>query len=251
VSYDEFLTILLGGAIAGGVGIVTTWYGQRLADKRRLNEETLEPTFNYVHGLPAMWPWLSLGEPVWKQFERHRWYRIPVGVRRELRELEVRIDQHAKLIQRYWELLRVSGDQSFGTSARRALSGLLSPDNQSVRGQAVGVDPQVTIQVQDLVNGVVPFVLMCPAAEAEAWKLLDSVGSDRYYWAKQAIRGLQKVDPSTLTKLFEAIVTDPSESVALPIVQSAYEAFGRVVQQANLVRYDLAPRLGLKEPREA
>ena len=248
VNYDEFLATILGGAIAGGVGIVTAWYVQHLADCRRLNQETLEPAFNYVHGLPDEWPWLYLGERVWKQFERHRWYSIPVQVRRELGELDRRMDMHAGLCQPYWEMMRVRGDDSFGASVRRALSKLVQPDGQSIRGPSVGIDQNVVVQVQDLVNGVVPLVLMYPTAQADAWKLLDAVGPSSYYWAKKAIHGLQTVDPSTLTILFDAIVMDPSGPEARPLAQSVYEAFERVVEQANLVRDDLARRLGLDKP---
>lgn len=251
MSYDEVLTTVLGGAIAGGVGIVTAWYVQRLADNRRLNEETLEPAFNFVHGLPAAWPWLYLGDPVWRQFERHRWYRIPVKLRQELSELEERMGLHAKLCEPYWEMMRVKGDESFGTSVRRALSKLVQTDGQSIRGPSVGVAQNVVVQVQDLVNGVVPVVLMYPTSQADAWKLLDAVGPGSYYWAKQAVHGLHRVDPSTLTMLFDAIASDPSSSTARPLVQSVYEAFEKVLEQAKLVREDLGPRLHLREPSKA
>jgi hypothetical protein len=251
VNYNEFLTTLLGGALAGGVGIVTAWYAQRLSNQRRLNEETLEPAFNYVHGLAANWPWLYLGNPVWREFERHRWYRIPVNVRHELIELDTRIDLHGELCKPYWELMRVKGDASFAASVRSTLAKLVQTDGQSIRGPSVGVEQNVVVQVQDLVNGVVPVVLMHPTSQADAWKLLDALGSGSYYWVKQAIRGLQKVDPSTLTKLYDAIVNDPTTPVVRPLVQQIYEAFSRVLEQAKTVREDLGPRLGLNKPSQA
>ncbi len=246
VNFDVLLATVTGAAIAGVVGIATLLFGQWLADRRLLNDGVLAPAFNYVAELPRNWPWVGLGEPVWRELDRFRWLKIPAKFRRQFSELGTRIDAHAKLAARYWEFMRTNGDESFAASVRRALSKIVSADGSSIRGRGIGLDQDVTIQVQDIVNGVVPFVLMNPKAQARAWEQLDAVGPASYYWAKEAIRGLQDTDRPSLTILFDAVENNPDAVGARPLVQSTYESFGLVVQQANVVRDSLAARLRLK-----
>lgn len=247
MNYDEFLTTVLGGAIAGGVGVVTLWYARRLADRERLDEETLRPVFNYVEGLPRVWPWTGGGSPPWKELDRYNWYKIPSKFRQQISELETLLDAHAKLTARWWDFKREKGDASFSASIKRALSGFVLDDGSTIRGRVIGIEQDVVVQVQGLVDGVVPLVLLNPKAEASAWEQLKAVGSDSYYyWEKRAIRALQETNRPTLTKLFDAIDNDPEAVTARPIAVSSYESFGLVVQQANVVRSALAARLGLK-----
>jgi hypothetical protein len=197
--------------------------------------------------LPKRWPWEGLQKPGWSEIDPYHWSKVPAAFRKPLRELASRIEAHSKLFWRYNEFMLESGQGSMGASIRAALSNYFVADANAVSARALGMEGGAVIQLQWIVWGAVPYVLMNPKDSDRAWGQLCSADSAGANWASQVIQALRRTDPATLPRLFDAIERDPSATKARELVRSLHESYGRVVEQATIVRGVLSRRLRIRE----
>lgn len=242
---DDFLATLVGATVAGVVGLATLLIQQRLDSRRRLNEEYLAPAFSYVMGLPRECPWGSLADPEWSKLDSYHWLRIPAKYRLPLREMSARLEAYGQAYSHYFEFMGEKGWPSFAESVRSSLSKYLSADGTAITARGIGIDSGATLQVQWIVVGVAPYVLTNPGNPDRAWSELETVGPSPFYWAKQMTQSLRKADPSALQKLFESITGSLEAATGRLVAESLRESYGKVTEQAQIVRKLLARRLNL------
>jgi hypothetical protein len=149
-------------------------------------------------------------------------------------------------VWRYFEFMGEIGWASFNGSFRAVLSANLAADGSAINARAVGIDLGGYLQLQQIVVGVVPYVLTNPGSPTSAWEQLTRVGPAEYYWAKQLVQGLQKTDPPALQRLFEGISGNPDAPKARVTAMALAEAHAKVLGRGQLVRRSLASRLRVK-----
>jgi hypothetical protein len=243
---DDFLATLAGATVAGLIGLVTLLIQQRLESRRRLDEEFLAPAFSYIMALPTECPWTVIPEPVWASLDSYHWLKIPVRYRLPLRDMSVRLDAYSKSNSRYATFMGETGWASFGGSVRTALSQYVTGDGTSILAKSVGLESGALLQIQWIVVGIVPYILLNPDDSARAWEQLIGKGPNLLYWAEQVVRAIQKTDPPALQKLFEAVVSNPDSLKARELVREVHKSFGEVSKQAGNIKQLLATRLKVR-----
>jgi hypothetical protein len=243
---DDFLATLAGATVAGVIGFITLLIQQRLDSRTRVDEELLAPAFSYVMALPSGCPWSTLPDPVWASLDSYRWLKIPTRYRIPLREMSARLDAYSKSYARYGEFMTEIGWASFATPVRSSLFQYVTSDGASISARSVGLETGAILQVQWVVAGIVPYVLMNPRDPETAWDQLINTGPKLFYWAEQLIQTLRKSDPVALQKLFEAVTSSPDTLKARTLIADVSATFGRVADQAKVVSALLSERLGVR-----
>ncbi len=241
---DDLWLTVLGGGIAGGIGILTFSFQQWRTDRRKLDEEALVPAFNYVNSLPNRWPWDYIQEPDWYQLDSYTWYKLPTKFRRELDKMRNELKTHNETCARWLNLIGGAVTVSFRESIEAALSRYVN--GGAIQGKKMGIESGATFEIERLVPGVLPYILLNPHDPDRAWDELGKIGGGTSYWASIVTEVLRKNDPSALKNLFGAITSNPNASECRRLAESALRTFQSVIQESMVARELLAKRLNIK-----
>lgn len=243
---DAFVGTVVGAAIAGAVGVLTLFVQQGLERRQRVNEEILRPAFDFAADLPVECPFVSLGEPPWRDLDTYARLRLPRRSREAIAQLSTALEAYSRANGSYFEFYQET-KSSFETSVSQALAKYAQSDASTIPARSLGIDSSATLQVQNITPGLMPSILLAEGEEKRAWERVTETSPTWAFWSVQIVRALLRTDRVALTLLFNEVGSNPNANRGRDLAASVATAYLGVHKSAVKVRDTLAARLGIRK----